>query len=82
MSPSVPPSLGRELDERFETLAALTDKPGELNRLYLSPAFRDACDQVATWMVAAGMTAWIDAVGNVVGRYEGESPDLPTLLLD
>ena len=27
------------------------------------------------------MTAWIDAVGNVVGRYEGARPDLPTLLL-
>ena len=81
MIASVHPSLGRVLDERFAALAALTDKPGELNRLYLSPAFREACDQVAVWMKEAGMTAWVDAVGNVVGRYEGQRPDLPTLLL-
>ena len=46
----------------------MTDKPGQLTRLYLSPAFRQGCDQVALWMEQAGMTADIDAVGNVIGR--------------
>ena len=31
-------------------------------------------------MGAAGMSARIDAIGNVVGRYEGVSPDAPALL--
>ncbi|MGH1483493.1 MAG: allantoate amidohydrolase [Geminicoccales bacterium] len=78
---SLPSSLGQQLDERFEALAAMSDQPGQLTRLYLSPAFRQACDQVAVWMEQAGMTAKVDAVGNVIGRYEGVSPDLPTLLL-
>lgn len=81
MSASIPDTLGRKLEDRLETLAEITDKPGELTRLYSTPAFRRACDQVVRWMEDAGMTAWIDAVGNVVGRYEGASSDLPTLLL-
>lgn len=81
MNVSVPPSLGRTLEDRFETLAAMTDTPGRLSRLYLSLAFRQACDQVALWMEMAGMTARIDPVGNVIGRYEGSAPEQPTLLL-
>ena len=81
MNVSVSPSLGRVFEDRFETLAAITDTPGKLSRLYLTPAFRQACDQVALWMREAGMTAWIDAVGNVVGRYEGSEPGQPTFLL-
>lgn len=81
MTVSITDLLGQLLDDRFEALAAMTDKPGQLTRLYLSPAFRQACDQVAAWMEHAGMTAKVDAVGNVIGRYEGATPDLPTLLL-
>ncbi len=81
MTAFIPDTLGEQLDERFEALAAMTDKQGEFTRLYLTPAFRKACDQVAAWMEEAGMSAGIDAVGNVIGRYEGAGPDLPTLLL-
>ena len=81
MTFSLPSSLDQLLNDRFESLAAVTDKPGQLTRLYLSPAFRQACDQVAAWMEQAGMTAGIDAVGNVIGRYEGAHPDRPALIL-
>ncbi len=33
------------------------------------------------WMGEAGMTSRIDAAGNVVGRYEGDRPGLPALLI-
>ncbi len=81
MTVAVGDKLGQVLNDRLEALAAMTDQPGQLTRLYLSPAYRRGCDQVVQWMEQAGMTAWIDAVGNVVGRYEGLSADLPTLLL-
>ncbi|MGI9492041.1 MAG: allantoate amidohydrolase [Geminicoccaceae bacterium] len=81
MTPALPSLLGRTLDDRFEALAAMTDRPDQFTRLYLSPAFRQACDQVAAWMKQAGMSAKIDAVGNVIGRYEGSGTGLPTLLL-
>lgn len=72
---------GETIVNRIESLAALSDEPGKLTRLYLGPAHRLAAKQVEAWMHAAGMTVRLDSVGTVVGRYEGETPDLPTLLL-
>src|SRR5476649_878652 len=34
-----------------------------------------------SWMRSAGMRAHLDAIGNVCGRYEGERPGLPCLML-
>jgi allantoate deiminase len=73
--------LGAAVMARLEGLAGFTEMPGELTRLYLSPAHKAAALQVKHWMVQAGMDATIDAVGNVVGRYEGTAPGLPALLL-
>jgi allantoate deiminase len=33
------------------------------------------------WMCGACMRAHLDAIGNVCGRYEGERPGLPCLML-
>jgi allantoate deiminase len=33
------------------------------------------------WIQAAGMQSRLDAIGNVLERHEGETPDAPTLLL-
>lgn len=66
---------------RLEALAALTDEPGRLTRLYLSPAHVKAMRQVAAWMEEAGMTTRVDAVGNVVGRLEGARPGAPAIML-
>jgi len=48
---------------------------------YLSPEQRAANELVTGWMREAGMSARLDAAGNVVGRYEGERPGLPCLIL-
>jgi allantoate deiminase len=74
-------ALGDAVMRRLDELAAFTDVPGELTRLYLSPAHKAAALQVQVWMEQAGMSARIDAMGNVVGRYEGSRPGLPALLL-
>jgi allantoate deiminase len=42
---------------------------------------REVNDVVATWMRAAGMTVSIDAIGNIIGRYEAAHPEAKTLLL-
>jgi allantoate deiminase len=73
--------MGAAIAGRLEALAAITDEPDRLTRLYLSPAHRRAADLVAAWMEEAGMAARIDAVGNVIGRYEGSDPAVRTLLL-
>ena len=36
---------------------------------------------ILKWMGEAGMRAHLDAIGNVCGRYEGERPGLPCLML-
>ena len=67
--------------ERVEALAKLSEMEGGLTRVYLSPHQKAANELVLGWMRDAGMGARLDAAGNVVGRYEGERPGLPCLIL-
>ena len=66
---------------RCEALAAHSELPGGLTRVFLSPQGRAASEMVLGWMREAGMQARMDAIGNCVGRYEGERPGLPCLML-
>jgi allantoate deiminase len=67
--------------QRCDALARHSELAGGLTRAYLSPQNRAANDLVLGWMREAGMQARLDAVGNVVGRYEGERPGLACLML-
>lgn len=73
--------LDSEIMTRLEQLAHYSEDTDALTRTYLTPQHKAAGEQLKTWMRAAGMQADFDAVGNVVGRYEGSQPDLPALLL-
>src|SRR5215218_2019114 len=64
-----------------DTLGRLSEMEGGLTRVFLSPQQRDANTHVLGWMREAGMDAHVDAIGNCVGRYEGERPRLPCLML-
>ena len=66
---------------RLDALATFTDEPGRLTRHYLSAAHRSAAAQILDWMEQASMTARIDTVGTVIGRYEGATEDAPALIL-
>ena len=74
-------TLGQAIADRLVELAAVSDEPGALTRLYLGPAHRTAADLVAKWMREAGMTTRIDALGSVVGRYRGRDRGPLTLML-
>jgi allantoate deiminase len=67
--------------QRCDALARHSELAGGLTRVYLSPQNRAANELVLGWMREAGMQARLDAVGNVVGRYEGERPGLACLML-
>jgi allantoate deiminase len=60
--------------ERCDALAAFSEVEGRLTRRFATPALRAAGEAVADWMRAAGMTVRRDAIGNVVGRLEGDGP--------
>jgi allantoate deiminase len=80
VSPLHPPSAARIL-ERCDALARCSEQADGLTRVYLSPQQEAANALVLSWMRDAGMKARLDAAGNVVGRYEGERPGLPCLML-
>lgn len=73
--------LGQALMDRLEEFATFTAEPGMLTRLFLTKEHKAAAERLIGWMVEAGMTGRIDAAGNVVGRYEGDRPGLPALLI-
>ena len=67
--------------DRCEALARLSELDGGLTRVFLSEEQKAASALVLGWMAEAGMSARLDAIGNVVGRYEGERPGLPSLMM-
>lgn len=73
--------LGSTIVTRINQLAAISASPEQLERIFLSPEHRTAADQLLGWMREAGMSAHLDAIGNVCGRYEGDRPGLPCLML-
>jgi allantoate deiminase len=66
---------------RCDELAALSETSDGLTRTYLTPEHARANALVLQWMRDAGMAARVDAVGNVVGRYEGTTAGAPALML-
>jgi len=82
---AVEPTLGNEVWDWQEQLSKHTDpgyaEKGQLTVTYLTDAHRACAAQIVGWMREIGFdSAHIDAVGNVVGRYEGATPDAKTLL--
>ena len=67
--------------QRCDALARHSELAGGLTRVFLSPENRAANELVLGWKREAGMQAKLDAIGNVAGRYEGDRPGLPCLML-
>ena len=67
--------------QRIEALAKISDVPGEITRTFASPAMRRANEFVGKWMREAGMKTRADAIGNLIGRYDGAKADTKILLL-
>jgi allantoate deiminase len=74
-------SLGDEIVARINQLAVISESPEHLARIFLTAEHRIAADLILSWMRDAGMSAHLDAIGNVCGRYEGERAGLPCLML-
>jgi len=74
-------SPGRRLMARLDEFAAFTDEPGNLTRLYLSPAHRRAAEYYIAGCERIGVAANLDASGNVRARYEGKRAGAPALMI-
>jgi allantoate deiminase len=75
------PGLDAAIVSRINELAVISETPKHLTRIFLTPEHRAAADLLLSWMREAGMSAHLDAIGNVCGRYEGELAGLPCLML-
>lgn len=75
------PKLGDEIVRRIDALAAISETPDNLTRVFLSKEHRAAAELLIGWMQQAGMLARVDAIGNVCGRYEGAKPGASCLML-
>lgn len=74
-------SLGDEIVGRINALAAISETAANLTRIFLTSEHSAAADLIRGWMRDAGMSVHLDAIGNVCGRYEGDRPGQPCLML-
>ncbi|MGI4848041.1 MAG: 2-oxo-4-hydroxy-4-carboxy-5-ureidoimidazoline decarboxylase, partial [Janthinobacterium lividum] len=74
------PRFGDQVMAWSHIIGKLSDETGNLTCAYLTPAHRATAAQLLAWMQHAGMTAHIDVLGNVVGRYASHHPDARTLV--
>jgi len=72
---------GARISARVDHLATLSESASGVTRRYLTPEHQAANHAVARWMDEAGMTVSMDAVGNIVGCYEGLSPGQGTVVI-
>ena len=74
-------NLGPMIMEWLHELAECSEDQVELTRRYLTPEHAKAAGIVMARMREAGMSASLDAVGNVVGRFPGRRPGARRLIL-
>src|SRR3984885_9178056 len=66
---------------RCREIAACTEVPGEITRLFLTPPMHAVHALVCDWMETVGMTVQVDAIGNLRGLWPGLVPKSPRLLI-
>jgi allantoate deiminase len=73
---------GQRIYDQCQVLGGLSEDEGALTRVFLSDEQAKANELVLGWMREAGMdSCYLDPIGNVIGRYEGNEPGLPCLLM-
>ena len=71
------------LEARLKALAEIgkAEQGGGWIRPAYTPQYTQARDLVASWMEAAGMKVRVDAIGNLIGRLEGDDPSAPVVAM-
>ncbi|KAK6916975.1 Peptidase M20 [Dillenia turbinata] len=73
--------LRDEAVARLHELGQVSDGQGHLERTFMSPASIRAGNLIRQWMEDAGLKTWVDQMGNVHGRTEGNNASSEALLL-
>ncbi|MEM9939316.1 MAG: allantoate amidohydrolase [Pseudomonadota bacterium] len=74
---------GARVVERCDRLGVqpFSDIKTGLFRAYLTPAHAATINTIVSWMSEAGMSTRLDSAANLIGRYEGNRPDAPALII-
>jgi len=73
--------FGIEAMRRLDELSLLSEDGEGVTRRYATKEHHQAADLISSWMRDAGMTTRMDAVGNVIGRYEAIITNAPALII-
>lgn len=76
-----PDDLADQAIERCKALGRLSEESGRLTRTFLSPPMKEVHALLGGWMQELGMEVRLDGIGNLIGRYQGQSPEAPAFLL-
>jgi beta-ureidopropionase / N-carbamoyl-L-amino-acid hydrolase len=76
-----PGMFGERIIELARQLGQHSELPDALMCTYFSPVHKAVASQLRDWLQSAGLTAKIDAVGNVVGHYPGAAGATKSLLV-
>jgi allantoate deiminase len=71
----------RTLEARIEALGRISEAEDNLVRPSLTRSMRKVNRLVGEWIEAVGMSVREDNIGNLIGRYEGTTPNAKTLLI-
>lgn len=79
----MPSSVGQRAVDRCDVLgvAPYSEDAEGLTRRYLTSAHKCALEMLGEWMRDAKMTVRLDALGSLVGRYEGRTPAAPAIVI-
>ncbi|HWZ00408.1 MAG TPA: allantoate amidohydrolase [Edaphobacter sp.] len=78
---ATPTDRAARIITRCREIAACTEVPGEITRLFLTPPMHEVHELLREWMETAGMTVRVDAIGNLRGFWPGLVPGSPRLLI-
>src|SRR5262245_31161952 len=79
--PEAEGAFGRRIIALATKLAEFSETHDGLTCTYMTPTHRAVAAQLREWMEAAGMTAHIDGVGNVIGRFAAANPSAKALIV-
>lgn len=79
--PVLAPGTGSLIMQRVEELALISESSKGLTRRFATPEHRRVNQLATQWMEQAGMKVHEDAIGNVIGRYEGVEPSASAIML-
>ena len=74
-------ALAHRVMERCDVLGSCSEETFRLTRRFLTPPMREVHEHVGGWMIAAGLSPRIDAVGNILGHRAGTSTSAPSFVI-